>query len=66
MKQGDALFPLLFYFALVYAIRRIEVNQDGLQLNGTHQHLVYAEDVNILGGSGHNIEKKEHGSFISC
>ena len=50
----------------MYDIRRVEVNQDGLQLNGTHQLLVYAEDVNMLGGSRHNIEKKEHGSFISC
>jgi len=35
-KQGDALSPMLFNFALEYAIRRIQVNQDGLKLNGTH------------------------------
>ena len=29
-KQGDALSPLLFNFALKYAIRRAPVNQDGL------------------------------------
>jgi len=28
-----------------------------LKLNGTHQLLVYADDVNILGGSVHIIEK---------
>ena len=47
-KQGDALLPLLFNFALVYAIGRVHVIQDGWKLNGTHQLLVYAHDVNIL------------------
>ena len=36
LKQGNALSPLLFNFALQYAIRRVPVNQDGLKLNGTH------------------------------
>jgi hypothetical protein len=57
LKQGDALSPLLFNFALEYAIRRVQVNQDGLKLNGTHRILGYADDVNILGGIAHMIKE---------
>jgi len=57
LKQGDALSPLLFNFALDYAIRRIQVNQDELKLNGTHQCLVYADGVDILGGSVRTIKE---------
>jgi len=57
LKQGDALTPMLFNFALEYAIRRVQVNQDGLKLNGTHQLLVYGDDVNIPVGSIHTLKE---------
>jgi len=48
----------------MFCIRRVQVNQDGLKLNGTHQLLVHAGDGNILGGSAHTI-KKNGESFLS-
>jgi hypothetical protein len=48
---------LLFNFALEYAVRRVQINQDGLKLNGTQHHLAYADYVNILGGSVHTVKE---------
>ena len=57
LKQEDALSPFLFSFVLDYAIRRVQVNQDGLKSIGTHYLLVYTDDVDILGGSVHTIKE---------
>jgi hypothetical protein len=57
LKQGDALSPLLFNFALEYDIRRVQANTEGLKLIGTHQLLVYAGDVNIMAESKHTTRK---------
>ena len=38
------------------SFRRVQVNQDGLKLNGTHRLLVHADGVNILGGSVQTVK----------
>jgi hypothetical protein len=60
LKKGDTLSPLLFNFALGYAFRRVQANQEGLKLNVTHKLLVSADYVNILGGSIHAIKKNRN------
>ena len=57
LKQGDALSPLRFNFYIECAVKSVQVNKDGLKLNGIFQLLVYADDVNILGRSVHTVKK---------
>jgi hypothetical protein len=59
IKQGDAL-SLLSNFAIEYAIRKVQKNQIGLKLNGTHQLLVYADDVNLLDDNRYHKEEHRH------
>jgi hypothetical protein len=40
---------VLSNFALEYAIRRVQENQEVLKLKGTHQIMIYAADVTIVG-----------------
>jgi len=56
---------LLFNFVLECAIKRVQVNQDGLTLNGMHQLLAYADDVNILGGSVHTVKENAEALLVA-
>ena len=57
--------PLLFNFVVEYSIRSVQVNQDVLKINSTHQLLGYADDVNILGRSVHTVEENT-GSLVAA
>ena len=65
LKQGDVLSPLLFNFTLECALRRVQVNQDGLKLNGTYQFLVYTDHVNMLGGSVNTVKENTEALIVA-
>jgi hypothetical protein len=66
LKKGEVLSPFLFYFPFEYTIRRVQVKQNGLKLNGTHWLLVYADDLIILGGSIRTMKNKTEAILSSC
>ena len=60
LKKGDTLLPYFFNFVIM----KVQKHQEGLKLNSMH-HLIYAYDVNILGGCIHTI-KEIHRSLSYC
>ena len=66
MKQGDALSPLLFNFALEYAIRKVQETKLGLDVNGTHQKLAYTVYVNLIGDDIRTVERNADVLLNTC
>jgi hypothetical protein len=64
LKQGDASLPLLFNFSLEYAIRKVQGNQRGLKLNGTHLLPACAVDVNLLDKIINTIRKNKEALLV--
>ncbi|XP_073946541.1 uncharacterized protein [Choristoneura fumiferana] len=49
LKQGDALSPMLFNLILEYVIRKVLMHDGGVELNGKHKIIGYADDLALLG-----------------
>jgi hypothetical protein len=62
MKNG---LKQMFKLALEYVtIRGFRQNPEGLKFNGTHQLLIYADNVNILGGRIHTTREKTAAGLV--
>jgi hypothetical protein len=57
--QLQALATLHPWEILEYVIRKSQENEVGLKFSGTHQLLVYVDDVNLLGDSVINIKRTQ-------
>ncbi len=51
LKQGNEMSTTLFNLTLEYVVRKLQVGNPGVTLNGTTQILGYADDLVLLGDS---------------
>jgi len=56
---------MLYHHCFSTLLKRVQVSQDCLKLNGTHQLLVYADDVNMVGGSVHTVKENEEALVVT-
>jgi HJR/Mrr/RecB family endonuclease len=63
-KKGDVLLPLLLNLTLGSVVRKLQENQEEMELIGTHQALVYADD-NVVSENRNTIKNKS-GTQGSC
>jgi len=57
LKQGDVLSPMLLNSALGYAARKVQENEEGMELNRIHRILVCVDNINMLGENINVIKK---------
>jgi hypothetical protein len=47
----------MYYVSCLNAVRKFQENQVGLKMNGTHQLLACADDVNLLGDNVYTVKE---------
>ena len=62
----NSLSPLLFNFSLEYAVREVQETRLGLDMNDTHQEIVYADDKNLIGDDIRTIERNADVLLNAC